>query len=80
MAHWLATGAALVMALAALARARTLGRRLQTLTQNYWELRYQHGELRAHLRRLDPDGVRGDDTPPPPTTDGAFIPLSALKR
>jgi len=76
--HWLATGAALVIALAALARARTLGRRLEALTRNYWDLRYQHGELRAHMRRLDPGAAPDDDSPPAP--DGSFIPLSALKR
>jgi hypothetical protein len=78
--HWLVTGAALVIALVALARARSLGRRLERLTQHYWELRYQHGELRAHVRRLDPETAREDEPAPPPAQAGTFIPLSALKR
>ena len=81
MVHWLATGAALVIAFAALSRVRSLGRRLETLTRHHWELRYEHGELRAHMRRLnleDPERARDDDAPPAP--GGSFIPLSALKR
>jgi len=78
--HWLVTGAALVIALAALARARSLARRLERLTQNYWELRYQHGELRAHVRRLDPETAREEEPAAPPAPGGTFIPLSALKR
>jgi hypothetical protein len=74
-------GAALVIALMAWARARSLGRRLERLTQNYWELRYQHGELRAQVRRLDPEAPKDDEpqaAPPLPAQN--FIPLSALKR
>jgi hypothetical protein len=78
--QWLTTGAALLLAVAALLRARSLGRRLELLTRHYWELRYQHGELRAHLRRLDPDTAREDDPAPPAPPAGAFIPLSAVKR
>ena len=80
MVHWLATGAALVLALAALVRARSLGRRLDALTRQYWELRHQHGELGARLRRVDREHAREDEPAPPPAPDGAFIPLSALKR
>jgi hypothetical protein len=78
--HWLVTGVALFMALGALALARRLGRRLERLTQNYWELRYQHGELRARVRRLDPEAAPENEPAPPPAPAGTFIPLSALKR
>jgi hypothetical protein len=77
--QWLTTGAALIVAVAALLRARSVGRRLDLLTRNYWELRYQHGELRARVHRLEPETVRDDD-PAPGVPAGSFIPLSALKR
>jgi hypothetical protein len=77
---WLAIGLALVLALAAWMRARGLARRLDTMTQQYWELRYQHGQLRADLKRLTPE----DDVPEPAAPAEAppqtFIPLSSLKR
>ena len=81
MLHWTVTGVVLVIAAVALARARSLGRQLQRLTQNYWELRYQHGELRAEVRRLDPDAPAEQPVDPPAAPPGqTFIPISALKR
>jgi hypothetical protein len=74
------TGVALLVAVAAWARARSLGRRLERLTQQYWELRYQHGELRAQVRRLDPETPHEDDAQAAAPPAQAFIPLSALKR
>lgn len=75
------TGLVLVIAMVALARARGLGRRLERLTQDYWALRYQHGELRAQVRRLDPDAPREEAAEPPPAPPAqTFIPISALKR
>ena len=49
---WLVTGASLVVALIALGQARRTAKRLQQLTQNYWELKYQNGELRVQLQQL----------------------------
>ena len=77
--QWLLTGAAIVVAVAAFAKARRLARRLERLTESYWELRYEHGQLRARLNRLDPDPSAG---PEPAAAPGvtAFVPLSSLKR
>ena len=77
--QWLLTGAAIVMAVAAFAKARRLARRLERLTESYWELRYEHGQLRARLNRLDPEPSAG---PEPAAAPGvtAFVPLSSLKR
>ncbi|HXI30800.1 MAG TPA: hypothetical protein VNG89_20320 [Vicinamibacterales bacterium] len=77
--QWLLTGAAIVVAVAAFAKARRLGRRLERLTESYWELRYEHGQLRARLNRLDPEPSAG---PEPAAAPGvtAFVPLSSLKR
>ena len=77
---WLTTGAALVIAAAALFKARRVSRRLERLTESYWELRYEHGQLRARVNRLDPEAsAQGADVPQ--TTGGtAFVPLSSLRR
>jgi hypothetical protein len=79
--QWVVTGTAVVVAVAALVKARRLARRLERLTESYWELRYEHGQLRARVNRLDPESSAppGPDTP---TTPGptAFVPLSSLRR
>ena len=76
---WLIAGAAVVVAAAALMKARKLAKRLERLTESYWELRYEHGQLRARLNRIDPDPAAA---PEPPRQAGvtAFVPLSALKK
>jgi len=75
--HWLLTGAALLAAGAALVAARRQSKRLERLTESYWELRYDHGQLRARVNRLDPE-QQAAAAPEPPATN--FIPLSSLKR
>ncbi len=64
-----------LIALAAYLKARAVGRRLARLSQSYWELRHQCGQLQAAVDRLQPGATR---TAPPP--DGSFVPLSSLKR
>jgi hypothetical protein len=77
---WLLTSAAVVTAAAALLKARRLARRLERLTESYWELRYEHGQLRARLNRIDPDPSAAASEPPRQGGATAFVPLSALKR
>jgi len=81
---WACVVLALVVALAALARAGRLARRLDALNQSYWELRYDYTRLRSRVSRLEPE--QADDDPvsapdaggaPPPAS---FVPLSSLKR
>jgi hypothetical protein len=77
---WLLTVAAVLVAVAALAKARRLAKRLERLTESYWELRYEHGQLRARVNRLDPEQpVTASETAPRGGTT-AFVPLSSLKR
>jgi hypothetical protein len=81
MFQWLVAGIALTVALAALVKARRLAKRLERLTESYWELRYEHGQLRSRVNRLDPEQQpppAADAGPPAGTT--AFVPLSSLKR
>jgi hypothetical protein len=76
----LLAGVALLIALWALTKARRATRRLDQLQQSYWDLRYEHGRLRAQVKRLDPD--EADPAAAAPAADPAatFIPLSSLKR
>jgi hypothetical protein len=76
---WLLTGAAVLIATAALIKARRLAKRLERLTESYWELRYDHGQLRARLNRIDPDPAAVPEAEKPAGTV-AFVPLSSLKR
>ena len=76
---WFIAGASLVAALAAWSQARRNAKRLEQLSQMYWELKYQQGELRVQLQRVA--GVPPPDQPAPaaPARD-SFIPLTSLKR
>ena len=76
---WVITGAALVVAFVAWRQARRTARRLEQLTQMYWELKYQHGELRVQFQR---GATPPPDEVPPPATPArdTFVPLSSLKR
>ena len=76
--HWLLTGAAFVLAAVAFVTARRQSKRLDRLTESYWELRYEHGQLRARLNRLDPEQQQATAAAEPPANN--FIPLSSLKR
>ena len=77
--QWILAGAALVCAFGAFMRARRVAKRLEKLTESYWELRYEHGQLRARVARLEPlpDDVAAAEKP---RQSGApvFIPLSSL--
>ena len=75
---WLVTGAALAAALVAWRQARRTAKRLEQLSQMYWELRYQHGELRVQFERLT--GTAPSSPVPPSRPGEAFVPLSSLKR
>jgi hypothetical protein len=81
--YFLAT-ASLLLALLAFARMRSVTRRFERLTESYWELRYEQGQLRARLDRLegndtghaDSDAGRAQSA----GTPANFIPLTSLKR
>ena len=80
MFQWLLSGIAIAVALIALAKARRLAKRLERLTESYWELRYEHGQLRARVNRLDPEQLSQAAEPAPQAGTTAFVPLSSLKR
>jgi hypothetical protein len=70
---------ALVVALLALAAARRGARKLEALTQSYWELRYDYTRLRSQVQRLDPETA---DAPAPPAAPSqvTFVPLTSMKK
>jgi len=45
-----------LLALAAFLRAASVHRKLTTMSQSYWELRYEFARLRARVAKLDGGG------------------------
>ena len=76
---WILAGVALCGAAAAVARARRLSKRVERLTESYWDLRYEVGQLQARVNRLDP-GQPGAAGESPAAGANTFIPVSSLKR
>ena len=79
--------AALTLAMAAILRAQSVSRRLDRLTESYWELRYENGQMKARVARLEvAAGLREADAAPvsaaPQAAPAAttFVPLSSLKK
>ena len=77
---------ALVVAAVAYLRARSAIKRLERITESYWELRYEAGQLNSRVTRLEMigglrEGESESEMPAPtaasPTT---FVPLSSLKK
>ena len=60
-----------LVALAAFVQARRAARRVTQLTEMYWQLKYDHGELKATVAPPEP---------PAPAPTSAFVPLQAVKR
>jgi len=77
---WVIAGLALLVALAAVASARRAARKLDALTQSYWELRYDFTRLRSQVARLDPGEPEDPPAPPPASSQVAFVPLSSMKK
>ena len=84
MMLWTLTGAAVFAAIVALLRARRTARRLERLSESYWELRYEHGKLNARVTRLEGVDLSKPSEQPAGAHDRsgtvAFVPLSSLKR
>jgi hypothetical protein len=72
---------ALLVAAVALSSARRLARKLDTLTQSYWELRYDFTRLRSQVSRLDPEQQPEEPAEPAQQpSQVAFVPLSSIKK
>jgi hypothetical protein len=77
---WVVPVLGVLLALSALAWVRRLSRRLERLSQSYWELRYDYTRLRSQLSRLDPEQAAEPETPPPPPPSVSFVPLSTIRK
>jgi hypothetical protein len=70
-ALWIVTVAALLVAVAALMHSRRTARQLAEVTQMYWQLKFEHGELKAKVTPAAPAA---------PEPKATFVPLTQLKR
>jgi hypothetical protein len=79
-------GVAVLVAVVALFRARRSSARAERLSESYWELRYEVGQLKVRLDRVEtasglrepePDVEADASSSPPKTT---FVPLSSLRK
>jgi hypothetical protein len=70
-ALWIVTLLALGVAVAAMAQARRTAHQLAQMTELYWQLKFDHGELKAKV---------APSVPAQPEPQQTFVPLSSLKR
>ena len=75
---WLVAGTGWIVACAALATARRVSRRLAHLSEQYWELKFEHGELKTRVRAIAPTPEEVDAARP--AVQQTFVPLSSIKR
>ncbi len=68
---WIVALSSLAVAVVAFAQARRTARQLAQITEMYWQLKYDHGELKA---KVDPAA------PAKPEPRQTFVPLTQLKR
>ena len=74
---WFVAGTGWLLALAALLTARRLSRRLGHLSEQYWELKYEHGELKSRVKALAPTPEEVAAATPP--VKQTFVPLTSVK-
>jgi hypothetical protein len=71
MGLWILAWSAFVVALCALAYARHQAQKLAHITEMYWQLKFDHGELKAKV---------APPAPVQPEPQQTFVPLSSIKR
>ena len=82
----IAAGVAILLAGFAMFRSRSAARRAERLAESYWELRYEIGQLKVRINRLE--SAAGLSEPEPEASVAApqampktsFVPLSSLKK
>jgi hypothetical protein len=81
MLLWVTAAVAAAVAVVSWVRAGRLARKLEALTQSYWELRYDFTRLRSQVSRLDPDTAEADAPPAAePASGGSYISLASMKK
>lgn len=73
---WLVAGLSAVLAVAAWMTAARAARQARDLTAMYWQLKFDHGELKARLDRAVPDPA----APPRLPANTQFVPLASVKK
>jgi hypothetical protein len=68
---WMLAVASLVVAVVAFTHSRRTARKLAMLEEQYWQLKFDHGELKA---KVDPSA------PPPQQAKQTFVPLIRLRE
>jgi hypothetical protein len=72
--------AAILLAVMALLRARKIARRLDQVVESYWELRYENGQLRAQIDKLQGKSENARQAQGEAGAGAtAFVPLSRLR-
>jgi hypothetical protein len=77
---WILAGVALLISLAALSSVRRALRKLDALTQSYWELRYDYTRLRSQVTSLDPTQAEAPPAAPASQASVSFVPLSSMRK
>jgi hypothetical protein len=77
---WVVAILALLVAFVAVASTRRLARKLETLNQSYWELRYDFTRLRSQVARLDPGEPDEAPSPPQSSPQVTFVPLASMRK
>ena len=80
MVLWALTVLALLAALASLLLVRRQARRLDSLNQSYWELRYDYTRLRSQVARLDPAEAQEPEPAAGSSPSMTFVPLSSIRK
>jgi hypothetical protein len=73
---WVVSIGALALAAASWVVARRAARRAAQLSDRYWQLRYDHGELKTRVDALAPRA----DAPPRTAAGTQFVALTDVKR
>jgi hypothetical protein len=77
---WALIVLALLAALASLLLVRRQARRLDSLNQSYWELRYDYTRLRSQVARLDPAEAQEPEPAAESSPSMTFVPLSSIRK
>jgi len=80
MLLWVTAAVAAAVAVASWMRASRLARKLDALTQSYWELRYDFTRLRSQVARLDPETAESDVPPAAQPAGVSYISLASMKK
>lgn len=73
---WIVAAGTALVAAASWVVARRAARQARDVTAMYWQLKFEHGELKARVDKALPDPAAPPKTPP----GTQFVPLTSVKR